>query len=169
MKRNLLIFIAFALYLLGSWLLQFQPGMQMLHSFVSFSWSLIKVVPCAFVLIGLFDVWIKRETVEKHLGEGSRFLGYFWVIALAATTVGGLFVALPVAAALARKGARTGIIFTYLAAATICRLPMTLFEATFVGIKFTIIRFVVSLPLLIIASEFMAKLLPHFVMQEKDE
>jgi uncharacterized membrane protein YraQ (UPF0718 family) len=70
---------------------------------------------------------------------------------------------------LARKGARTGIIFTYLAAATICRLPMTLFEATFVGIKFTIIRFVVSLPLLIIASEFMAKLLPHFTMQEKDE
>lgn len=60
------------------------------------------------------------------------------------------------------------MLFTYLAAATITRVPMTIFEATFVGIKFTIIRFVVSLPLLILASEAMAKLFPHFQMQEKE-
>ncbi len=168
MKRNLVLFGLFVGFLGVSWRVQFQPGMAIFHSFVSFSWSLIKVVPCAFIIIGLFDVWIKRETVEKHLGEGSKMLGYFWVFALAATTVGGLFVALPVAAALARKGARTGMLFTYLAAATITRVPMTIFEATFVGIKFTIIRFVVSLPLLILASEAMAKLFPHFQMQEKE-
>lgn len=166
MKRNIIIFASFALFLLISFLLEFSSGMAIGNSFVKFTWSLIKVVPFAFILIGLFEVWIPKETVEKHLGEKSRFKGYFWAAILASTTVGGLFVALPVAAALAKKGARIGIIFTYLGAATVCRIPMTVFEATFVGVKFTLIRFLVSLPLIIITAEVMALMLPHFKMKD---
>ena len=166
MKRNIMIFVGFALFLLVSFLTGFTIGMNIGNSFVKFTWSLIKVVPFAFILIGLFEVWIPKETVEKHLGENSRFKGYFWSAILASTTVGGLFVALPIAAALAKKGARIGIIFTYLGAATVCRIPMTVFEATFVGVKFTLIRFLVSLPLIIITAELMSLLMPHFKMKD---
>ena len=44
------------------------------------------------------------------------------------------------------------IVFTYIGAAAICRVPMTLYEASFMGVKFTVIRLLVSLPLVIITS-----------------
>ena len=74
------------------------------------------------------------------------------MILLAGTTVGGLYVAFPVAHSLYKKGAGLSVIFTYIGAAAICRIPMTIFEASFLGIKFTLIRWLVSLPLIIVAS-----------------
>ena len=113
---------------------------------------MLKILPGAFILVGLFEVWVKRETVERHLGEGSGFRGYLWVILLSGTTVGGLYLAFPVAYALYSKGAKLSVIFTYLGAAAICRIPMAIFEASFLGIKFTLIRWLVSLPLVIVMS-----------------
>ena len=113
---------------------------------------MLKILPCAFILIGLFEVWVKRETVEKHFGDESGIRGYLWGILLAGTSVGGLYVSFPVAYSLYNKGAKLSIIFTYISASGICRIPMTIFEASFIGIKFTIIRFLVSLPLVIISS-----------------
>jgi len=113
---------------------------------------MLKILPCAFILIGLFEVWVKRETVEKHFGEESGIRGYIWGILLAGTTVGGLYVAFPVAYSLYSKGAKLSVIFTYLGASAICRIPMAIFEASFLGIKFTAIRLLVSLPLVIVAS-----------------
>lgn len=39
----------------------------------------------AFILIGLFEVWIDRSVVEGHLGNQSGLLGYFSIILLAST------------------------------------------------------------------------------------
>jgi len=127
MKRTIIVFGIFVLFIIISWASDFRMGMDMGRSFLDFAFSLIKIVPFAFILIGLFEVWIKKETVEKHLGENSVFKGYFWAIVLASTTVGGLFVALPVSAALTRKGTRLGLVIIYLSASAVCRLPMTLF------------------------------------------
>ena len=71
---------------------------------------------------------------------------------LASTTVGGLYVAFPVAYSLHNKGAKLSVVFTYIGASAICRVPMTIFEASFMGIKFSAIRLLVSLPLVIISS-----------------
>ena len=113
---------------------------------------MLKILPCAFILIGLFEVWVRGETVEKHLDERSGIRGYIWAVLLAGTTVGGLYVAFPVAYSLYSKGAKLSVIFTYLGAAAICRVPMAISEASFIGIEFTTIRLLVSLPLVIVAS-----------------
>ena len=113
---------------------------------------MLKVLPCAFILIGLFEVWIKRETVEKHFGQEAGIRGHIWAVLLAGTIVGGLYVAFPFAYSLHSKGARLSVIFTYLGASAICRIPMAIFEVSFMGIKFTAIRLLVSLPLVIITS-----------------
>jgi uncharacterized membrane protein YraQ (UPF0718 family) len=135
-----------------SFIIGFAPGEQMGNSFRYFSIAMIKMLPCTFILIGLFEVWVKKETVEKHLGKESGIRGYTWGVLLAGTTVGGLYVAFPVAYSLYNKGAKLSVIFTYLGASAICRVPMTIFEVSFVGIKFSIIRWIVSLPLLILSS-----------------
>jgi uncharacterized membrane protein YraQ (UPF0718 family) len=61
-------------------------------------------------------------------------------------------VAFPIAYSLYNKGAKLSIVFTYIGAAAICRVPMTLYEASFMGVKFTMIRLLISLPLVIITS-----------------
>ena len=156
MKRSalikILLFASYFIFLVVSWLTGFNTGQEIGRSFISFSVAMLKILPVAFILIGLFEVWVKRETVERHLGEGSGFRGYLWVILLSGTTVGGLYLAFPVAYALYSKGAKLSVIFTYLGAAAICRIPMAIFEASFLGIKFTLIRWLVSLPLVIITS-----------------
>lgn len=156
MKRStiikILLIASYFIFLLFSWSMGFNPGEQIGQNFVIFSTDMLKILPGAFILIGLFEVWVKRETVEKHLGEESGVKGYLWMILLAGTTVGGLYLAFPVAYTLYRKGAKLSVIFTYLGAAAICRIPMTIFEASFLGIKFTAIRWLVSLPLVIITS-----------------
>ncbi len=153
------LFIIFVIFTAAGFILDLNIAQGIFDNFYSFFLTMIKFVPAVFLLIGLFEVWVDKETIEKHLGEESGFLSYLWVIILASTTVGGLYVAFPVAAALYKKGASPRIIFSYIGTAAICRIPMTLFEASYVGVSFTAIRWMVSIPLVIISSILMEKIL----------
>lgn len=144
--------VLYFLFIVISFIMNFQPGKQIGLNFTTFAIDMLKILPCAFILIGLFEVWVKKEKVEKHLGKDSGMMSYFWVILLAGTTVGGLYVAFPVAYTLFKKGAKLSVIFTYIGASAICRIPMTIFEASFMGIKFSIIRLLISIPLVIFSS-----------------
>ncbi|MDC7233806.1 MAG: permease [Spirochaetales bacterium] len=119
--------------------------------------SMLKILPFVFILIALFDVWVNREIIERHLGEEGGAVSFLWAVLLGGTTVGPMIVCLPVAAALYKKGARLTVIFTYIAASTVVRVPMTLFESSYLGVKFTIIRYAVSLPLIIGTSVLMGR------------
>ena len=167
MKRGSLTRIAiiasYAIFLIVSLMLDFNPGKAIGYNFALFSLEMLKILPCAFILIGLFEVWVKKETIEKHLGAESGIRGYLWGLLVASTTVGGLYVAFPVAYSLYNKGARLSIIFTYIGASAICRVPMTIFEASFLGVKFSAIRLLVALPLVIITS----KLLGDYLTKRK--
>jgi uncharacterized membrane protein YraQ (UPF0718 family) len=146
----------FVLFLFISYTVEFNPDKMVLDNFLSFFFDMMKVLPCAFICIGLFDVWVKNAAIRKHL---SGVKGPVFVIVLAGTTVGGLYVALPVACTLFRKGAKLRVIFTYIFASAIFRVPMTMFEASFLGIKFTLIRLLTSLPLIIVTSIMLEKYL----------
>ena len=155
MKRNVIKIVGISVYIvfiLFSFITGFDPGKQIGKNFITFSVDMLKILPCAFILIGLFEIWVKKETVEKHFGKESGIRGYIWAVLLASTTVGGLYVAFPVAYSLYNKGAKLSVIFTYIGASAICRVPMTIFEASFMGIKFSAIRLLVSLLLVIISS-----------------
>jgi len=163
MKQNTKIkityFSGYTLFLIVSFIFGFNPGREIGYNFISFLLYMLKILPCAFILIGLFEVWAKKEVIEKHLGEESGIRGYMWAILLAGTIAGGLLVAFPIAYSMYNKGAKLNIIFTYIGASAICRVPMTMFEASFMGIKFTVIRLLVSLPLVILTSILLGKYL----------
>jgi len=156
MKRNSLIRIvvisSYVVFLIISWIIGFNPGEKIGVYFWLFWVVFFNYLTCSFILIGLFEVWVKRETVVKHFGEESGIKGYIWAILLAGTTIGGLYVAFPIAYSLYSKGAKLSVIFTYIGASAICRVPMVIFEASFLGMKFTAIRLLVSLPLVIATS-----------------
>ncbi|MBW1750112.1 MAG: permease [Deltaproteobacteria bacterium] len=150
--RRFVPIAVYALFIIISLITGYGPGKEISMNLAVFSIGMIKVLPCAFILIGLFEVWVKNETIQKHLGAASGLKGYVWAVLLSGTTVGGLYVAFPVAYSLYNKGARLSVIFSYLGASALCRVPMTIFEASFLGLKFSIIRLLVSLPLVIVTS-----------------
>ncbi|MGM0500887.1 MAG: permease [Bacillota bacterium] len=154
-----------------SFIFNYTPGQDIFFKFSDFLMTMLKFLPAVFILIGLFETWVDREVIEGHLGDESNLLAYGWAILLAGTTVGGLYVAFPVAYAIYKKGASLRVIFTYVGAAAVARIPMTLFEASFVGIKFTIIRLLTTIPLIIVSSILLEKYLKGqgFEMQSPEE
>ncbi len=152
-----LLVVAFGVFVATSYLVGFEPGQQMGATFGTTALTFLGLLPCAFLLIALFDVRVKRETIERHLGHRSGMRAYVWIMLLAGMTVGGLYLAFPVACSLARKGARLGVVFTYVNFAGICRIPMVAFEASIMGWKFTAARMAVSIPLVILTSELLGR------------
>jgi len=51
------------------------------------------------------------------------------------------------------------MIMTYLTAASLVMIPMSIMEATILGVQFTVVRLLVSLPLVIVFSVVIEKVL----------
>jgi uncharacterized membrane protein YraQ (UPF0718 family) len=156
-RNNLILFFSFLGIILISYLFNFEMGIRIGDNFMIFARDMIKILPPAFILIGLFDVWVDRKTIEKNFGKSSGLKKYIYSILLAATTVGGTFVAFPVANSLYHKGAQYSSIFTYITAASLVMIPMSIMEASILGLKFTMIRIGVSLPLVVLSSILLEK------------
>ena len=157
--KNYILYGSFTLFIIVSLIFNYSFGERVYNNFYKFSLSMISMVPAVFILIGIFEVWVKREMIVKHMGKDSGIRGYFWALVLSGTAVGGLYVAFPIGYALQKKGARLSVIFTYFGAVSVARVPMTLYEASYMGMKFTIIRLLVSLPLIIISAILLEKFL----------
>jgi uncharacterized membrane protein YraQ (UPF0718 family) len=72
---------------------------------------------------------------------------------------GPLYGAFPVAHVLHKKGGSVKNIFIYLGAFSSMKLPMLGIEIGYLGIKFTILRTLISLPLFILTGYIMEKFL----------
>ncbi len=147
---SIILFVLFVTFVIFSYTTNYEDGEKTGLAFINVMIEMLKILPFAFILIGLFEAWIKRETVIKHLGDESGMRGYFWVLLLAGFSVGGLFVAFPLAETLHKKGASLKVIFVYLGFAGIFRIPMTIFEISFLGFSFTLVRLLVTIPLFLL-------------------
>lgn len=159
LSTKTIIFISFVTFIIISFIVRFDPGVAIGKNFTSFSLEMIKVLPPIFILIGLFDVWVKRETIVKHLGKDGGIKSFLWVFILAAPMAGGLLPSFPVAYSLYKKGARLTVILVFLGAVGIGRVPMILFESTFLGVNFSAIRIIASIPLVIISGIILGRYL----------
>jgi len=58
-----------------------------------------------------------------------------------------------------KKGAGLSVVFAYVGFVGACRIPMTMFEASFLGATFTAIRLAVSIPLIVLGAVVMGSIL----------
>jgi uncharacterized membrane protein YraQ (UPF0718 family) len=154
-----IILIFFLIFVGSSFLFRFAPGIAIGKNFGLFSFQMIKVLPAIFILIGLFDIWVKRETIVKHLGKDGGIKSFLWAFVLAAPMAGGILPAIPIAYTLYQKGARLTVILTFLGAVGVGRIPMILFESTFLGWRFSILRIIISIPLVVVTGIILGKFL----------
>jgi len=147
--------IAFLLFSSLSYLVGFNPGVDIYSNFWSSFIEMIMFIPLLFVIIGLFDVWFPKELIRKHIGKDAGFKGAFYVIILAMLQAGPLYGAFPVAYILYKKGASIKNIFIYLGAFSSLKIPMLGIEIGYLGLKFTLLRTLISLPLFILIGYIM--------------
>ena len=156
--KNYIWVILFVIFSTGSYFIGFKPGLVIYSNFNEFFIEMISFVPFLFIIIGLFDVWVPKEMLEKHIGRESGIKGIFLVILLAMLQAGPLYGAFPVAYILSKKGASVRNIFIYLGAFSSMKLPMLGIEIGYLGIKFTILRTLISLPLFIFTGYLMEEI-----------
>ena len=107
--------------------------------------EMLSVLPPIFILLGLLDVWVKRETMIKYMGDNSGMVGVLLAFFLGSAAAGPLYAAFPVAGVLLKKGSKLSNVFVMLGAWSTTKIPLILFEASALGLKFMLVRFVMDL------------------------
>jgi len=157
-KFDFSVIIVFTLFTGYSLFFHFVPGIEIFKkNFWAFSKEMIIALPVMFILIGLFDVWVSKEKVQKHIGKSSGIKGVLLVMLLAFVQAGPLYAAFPVAYVLKKKGTSSVNIFIYLSSYSMAKVPMLTFEIGFLGLKFSLLRLILSVPVFIVVGIFMGK------------
>lgn len=131
--------------------------------------EMMLVIPPIFVLLGLLDVWVPRETMIKYMGKGSGIKGIVLAIIIGSVAAGPLYGAFPVAAVFMKKGVTFSNILIFIGAWSTTKIPMFLFELTSLGAKFAITRLLVDIPGIILIAFVLSKLIPKKEVEQMYE
>ncbi len=108
--------------------------------------GMLSVLPPVFILLGLLDVWVERETMMKYMGEESGLVGIAIAFLLGSAAAGPLYAAFPVAGVLIKKGCKFTNILIFIGAWSTTKIPMLLFEGSAMGWEFMLTRFIINIP-----------------------
>jgi len=95
--------------------------------------EMLLVLPPIFILLGLLDVWVPKETMVRFLGEGSGIKGMLLAILIGSAAAGPLYAAFPVAGIFMKKGAKFSNVVLFLGAWSTTKMPMVAFEVASLG------------------------------------
>lgn len=130
---------------------------------VKITWSntleMLSVIPPIFILLGLLDVWVQRETMIKFMGEKSGIIGIAIAFLLGSAAAGPLYAAFPVAGVLLKKGSKFSNVLIFIGAWSTTKIPMLLFETSAMGWKFMLTRFLADIPGIAVIAYATEKLL----------
>ncbi|WP_078408882.1 permease [Priestia abyssalis] len=102
--------------------------------------DMLFLLPPIFILVGLLDQWVKKESLIRYMGEKSGIYGVFFTLLLATVAAGPLYIAFPIAVLLLKKGASVRYIVFFLGAWSTVKLPVLVYEFTSFGTAFTLIH-----------------------------
>lgn len=121
--------------------------------------ELAGVLPAVMILMGLFNVFVSKETVVKYLGSSAGIKSLFLGMALGTLPTGPLYIAFPIAASLRKKGARPASVLLFLFSWSCIKLPQELAELRFMGYEFMLVRLGATIVLTVPAALLLERLL----------
>lgn len=117
----------------------------------------------AFFLAGFAQILSPKNMITKWLGQQSGLKGIIIATLGGIITPGGPMISFPLISALYKLGADAGPIVAYLTSwAILGTQRIIVWEIPFMGIRFALLRFVVSLSLPVIAGFTARKIAGHF-------
>ncbi|RFU94938.1 permease [Sphaerochaeta halotolerans] len=121
--------------------------------------EMLLVIPPIFVLLGLLDVWVPKQTMVKFMGKGSGLKGILLSLLIGSAAAGPLYGAFPVAAVFMKKGVTFPNILIFIGAWSTTKIPMILFEFSALGAPFALTRLLIDIPGIIIIAFLLQKLM----------
>lgn len=142
-------------------LLKREDAFRALKTAAGFLLEMAQILPPVTLLSAVTAVWMPKETVIALLGRASGIKGKLLSLFIGTIAAGPVYAAFPLCTVLLSKGASVSNITLILGAWAVIKLPMVLIEMKYLGFAFTGIRYAVALPLLILTSVLMEKLVPQ--------
>lgn len=120
------------------------------------------ILPVIYMLTTVIDVLVPREAVIKNFGENSGMKGNVLALALGSVSAGPVYAAFPIAKMLLQRGASISNIVILLGAWAVIKIPMLANEARFLGPKFMVARWVLT----VISIFIMGQIVQFFVKRD---
>ena len=126
------------------WIVLPEKGYAATSSILGNLKEMLSLLPPIFVLIGLVDVWVPKEVMIRLLGEHAGMKGVLIAFLFGSFAAGPLYVAFPIAVMLREKGCSFRNMMVFMGAWSTTKLPMLLYEISFLGVKYTGVRLLVN-------------------------
>ena len=134
--------------------------------------TLLQVFPLliiAFVVAGSVSTLISKEMVNRWLGEEAGWKGPFLGTLLGAMVPGGPFFFYPLMATLIISGANIGTMISFVAAKTLWYVGRIPIEIAFVGVRITVIRFIITFAIPVLAGAAVNYFVPGYTARIRSE
>lgn len=143
LKNNKLLIAVFFAYIV---LLIVAPELLLIaaDNSVYYLIEMIQILPVVFLLTIIIDVMVPKNVIMKGLGKESGFKGYLFALLLGSLSAGPIYAAFPISKILFKKGASVPNIVIILSAWAVVKVPMLANEAKFLGVKFMIVRWILT-------------------------
>lgn len=125
--------------------------------------EMIKILPAIFVLTSLIQTWIPTQVILKHFGDGSGIKGKLTSLIIGSLSAGPIYAAFPICKTLLKKGASVENITIILSSWAVIKVPMLINEAKFMGVKYMLVRWILT----VLAIFFMATTMKRLVPKDK--
>ncbi|MCK9443870.1 MAG: permease [Tissierellaceae bacterium] len=154
LKRYLMFILSLGLVALA-FIWNKDIGVKSVNTIINSSKEMMLILPPVFILLGLLDVWVPRDTMVKFMGEESGLLGAVLAFLVGSAAAGPLYVVFPIAAAFMKKDAKFSNILILIGAWSNTKIPMLLFEYSSLGGKFMFTRLALNIPMILLMTFIM--------------
>jgi len=150
-KENLFFVIVVLAYAIMA-LINPSMGVESVKNSAYYIKEMLIIMPVIFMLTALLDMWVPRERITELLGKDAKAKGMFLAFVIGSISAGPIYAAFPMCIMLHKKGASIRNIIIILSSWAVIKVPMLLNEAKFLGPKFMIIRWILTVVAIIIFS-----------------
>lgn len=131
------------------------------NAFVDFIGTLIKIMPIlifVFIIMVLMNLFVKPDTIKKHLGSNSGIKGWVYVIIGSIFIVGPPYILFPYLGELQKQGMRNSLIVAFMSNRTVSPvfIPVMIY---YFGLLFTVVISIYIIIFSVINGVFVGKLL----------
>lgn len=121
--------------------------------------EMLMIMPVIFILTALLDLWVPKEKIVQYLGKDAKAKGMFFSFLVGSISAGPVYAAFPMCIMLYKKGATIRNIVIILSSWAVIKIPMLINEVKFLGMKFMIIRWVLTVIAIIVFSWLTEKMI----------
>lgn len=157
-KKYKLIFVILLAYIITGFY-NIKIFQKALVSTLMYFKEMMEVLPAVFILTGLINVWVPPEIIMKNFGIESGLKGKITSLMVGAVSAGPIYAAFPLAQSLLLKGASIGNTVIILSSWAVIKIPMLLVESKFLGINFSAVRYLLTIPGIMLISVICEKVI----------